>query len=143
MVRIPRPAMVGLFAATVLTWVVVPSFPAAADCPAPEIFERPAEVGPGDTMTIDGRYWRECDDTGPSCKFGANSPFHGIALTLRPPGGRAGDIALGMVDADGEGRFHVTAELPTDAKSGTWRAIARFDQDQHFGFTTEFVVGDG
>ena len=134
--------MLGLGLATTLAWIVAPSVPATADCPAPEIVQRPSQVSPGGTIAIEGRSWQECNDTSTGCSFHSSSPYHGITLTLRPPGGRRGDIALDEVDADGDGRFLVRTAVPADAVPGTWDLIARVEGSQHFGSTVTFTVGE-
>src|SRR4051812_27501632 len=116
--------LLALAAAASITWIVVPSLPARAECLPIQISVRPMVVDPGGTVTIEGEGWRSCEDTASgACKRSHSVPFHAIRLELRAVGHPQHAILLGPVHADGGGGFVVTARLPDDALHGKWSVI--------------------
>jgi hypothetical protein len=112
------------------------SSPAVADCGGPQLtidgasaFD-PSTAVPlhrGDEVTVDGLYFvRGCDDNGSSGSFGCSpdddlDPMSDIELRLV---GTGASFALGVEDADADGRTSWTFTVPETAPLGAARLEA-------------------
>jgi hypothetical protein len=129
---------------------------AEASCAAPDVAASPSQAPQGSSITISGNYyWDRCNDVvscfpyTPSPTPGSPSPTPTQSCIPSEPAQPIQDITIkfvqgdrswkmGKVDADSNGSFRLTAEVPEDAAFGSAKIWACYPSCE---WSTTFKVG--
>ena len=87
-----------------------------ASSAAPYIELSATTASPGDDVTVTGgAFVTDCYDQG---EGGTPPPQHDIGVSVAPKDAAASGVPLGTVDADDDGRFELTVQVPDDMPTG-------------------------
>jgi hypothetical protein len=88
----------------------------AASCAGPAVSVRPTTVAAGNEMRVEGaRFFADCYDTG---QTGTPPAMRSVEIRLVTTGATHATVVLAVVDAEADGTFATSVQVPDDVPAG-------------------------